>query len=171
MCATPPQIKRQATMKFVTKKDIEAPIDQVWAALSDFEGWERAAMRRGADVARTDTLRSPGVGMAWQGRFQYRGKDRKTDVKLTELVAKTALGFTASSAAIESDARVELIEMSAKRTRLHVTMEVKPRSLGARLFLQSLRLARAKVDRKFETRVSQLAEDLESRFRHPPRKV
>lgn len=157
-------------MKFVTKKDIEAPIDLVWAALSDFEGWERAAMRRGAEVARTDSLRSPGVGMAWQGRFLYRGKERKTDVKLTEMVTKSALGFTGQSSAIEADARVELIEMSIKRTRLHVTMEVKPRSLGARLFLQSLRLARAKVDRKFETRVAQLAEDLETRFRHAPRK-
>lgn len=157
-------------MKFATKKDIEAPLDQVWEALSDFEGWERAAMRRGADVARTDKLRQPGVGMSWQGRFVYRGKERKADVKLTEMVQKSVLGFSGQSAAIEADARVELIEMSAKRTRLHVTMEVKPRSLGARLFLQSLRLARAKVDRKFETRVAAMAQDLETRFRHAPRK-
>lgn len=157
-------------MKFTTKKDIEAPIDQVWQSLADFEGWERAAMRRGADVSRTDSLRSPGVGMSWLGRFLYRGKERRADVKLTELALKTALAFNAVSAAIEADARVELMEMSAKRTRLHVTMEVKPRSLGARLFLQSLRLARAKVDRKFEARVAQLAEDLETRFRHAPRK-
>lgn len=157
-------------MKFSTKKDIEAPIDQVWNALADFEGWERAAMRRGAEVSRTDTLRSPGLGMGWLGRFLYRGKERQVTVKLTELAAKAALGFNGHSNAIEADCRVELMEMSAKRTRLHVTMEVKPRSLGARLFLQSLRLARAKVDRKFETRVSQLADDLEARFRHAPRR-
>lgn len=157
-------------MKFSTKKDIEAPIDQVWNALADFEGWERAAMRRGAEVSRTDTLRSPGLGMGWLGRFLYRGKERQVTVKLTELAAKAVLGFNGQSNAIEADCRVELMEMSAKRTRLHVTMEVKPRSLGARLFLQSLRLARAKVDRKFETRVSQLADDLEARFRHAPRR-
>ena len=43
-------------MKLASKKDVEAPIAQVWAALTDFETWERAAMRRGVEVARTDSL-------------------------------------------------------------------------------------------------------------------
>ncbi|EKD59823.1 MAG: hypothetical protein ACD_54C01115G0002, partial [uncultured bacterium] len=43
-------------MRFATKQDIEAPIADVFRLLSDFESWERAAMRRGAEVARTDKL-------------------------------------------------------------------------------------------------------------------
>mgnify|MGYP006164413985 CR=1 FL=1 len=64
-------------MKLASKKDVEAPIATVWAALVDFETWERAAMRRGVEVARTDQLRAPGVGMSWHARFSYRGKQRK----------------------------------------------------------------------------------------------
>ena len=37
--------------------------------------------------------------------------------------------------------------------------------LGARLFLQSLRLARARVDRSFDQRVAHMAHDIEQRFR------
>ncbi len=36
------------SMKFSTRKDIDAPIDHVFASVSDFQVYERAAMRRGA---------------------------------------------------------------------------------------------------------------------------
>ncbi len=158
-------------MKFSTKKDIEAPLDYVWAAMTDFEAWERAAMRRGADVTRTDSKRSPAAGMGWAAKFRYRGKDRTAEIQLTKMEAPAALCFAGQSAAISAEANVELMEMSAKRTRIHVTMEVTPRSLGARLFLQSLRLARARVDRKYETRIAQLALDIEQRYRQSQRRV
>lgn len=150
-------------MKLATKKDIEAPIAKVWAALSDYEAWERSAMRRGVDVERTDKLTSPGPGMSWTSRFAYRARTRKADMKLTEMTGPGLLAFTLSSDAVDVAAKVELIEMSARRTRMHLTSEVKPRSLGARLFLQSLRLARSKVDRKFDAKVGQLALELETR--------
>lgn len=157
-------------MKLTSKKDIESPIDKVWAAMSDFEAWERAVMRRGAEVSRTDTLPRPAVGMSWLARFIYRGKERKIDIKLSEMSPSSLLGFDAVSAAVEAATRIELIEMSAKRTRLHVSIEVKPRSLGARLFLQSLRLARSKVDRKFDKRIDKLAAEIEQRIGAPARR-
>lgn len=158
-------------MKFTAKKDIEATAAQVWDILTDFEAWERAAMRRGAEVERTDTLRSAGPGMAWRAKAAFRGKPREVDVQLTEMATPAALGFAAQSNALGGVVRVEVMEMSAKRTRLHIALEISPRNLGARLFLQSLRLARARVDRKFETRVSQFAQEIEQRCRSGARRA
>lgn len=152
-------------MKLTTKKDIEAPIAQVWANLADHEAWERSAMRRGVEVERCDTLRESGPGMKWKARFAFRGKPRDAELTLTEMTPQHSLGVTGLSDAIEVASTVELIEMSARRTRLHVVCEIKPRSLGARLFLQSLRLARAKLDRRFDSKIGQLATDLENRAR------
>jgi|TARA_B110000879_G_C10941741_1_gene420139 hypothetical protein len=64
-------------MKFSTKDDIDAPIDVVFQMLCDFETFERAAMRLGAEVQRTDTKSTPGVGTAWRGTFSMRGKRRQ----------------------------------------------------------------------------------------------
>ena len=152
-------------MRFATKQDIEAPIADVFNILSDFEGWERAAMRRGAEVARTDKLRTVGPGMLWATRILYRHKPRDIEIELTGIDPLTQLQFSAVSQAIEAVLVLDLMAFGSKRTRLHVTADVTPRSLTARLFLQSLRLARARVDRKFDQRIAQLAGNIETRYR------
>jgi hypothetical protein len=152
-------------MKFSTKQDIETPAAYLYAALIDFEGWERAAMRRGADVARTDKLRNVGAGMSWHVQFQFRGRKRKMDLRLLNLVPSSKLEFAALSAAIDASTKVEIVEMSAKRARMHVTANITPLTLTAKLFMQSLRLARARADRKFAQRVQTIVTEIEARYR------
>lgn len=152
-------------MKFSTKQDIETPAAYVFAALTDFEAWERAAMRRGADVARTDKMRQAGAGMSWHVAFQFRGRQRKMDLRLLNMIPSSKLEFAALSAAIDATTKVEIVEMSAKRARLHVTANITPLTLTAKLFLQSLRLARARADRKFAQRVQTIVTEIEARYR------
>jgi uncharacterized protein YndB with AHSA1/START domain len=152
-------------MKFSTKQDIEAPAAFVFAALTDFEGWERAAMRRGADVARTDKMRQAGAGMSWHVAFQFRGRQRKMDLRLLNMIPNSKLEFAALSAAIDAATKVEIVEMSAKRARLHVAANITPLTLTAKLFMQSLRLARARADRKFAQRVQTIVTEIEARYR------
>ncbi|GAB1361957.1 hypothetical protein MASR1M32_11930 [Rhodobacter sp.] len=71
-------------MKLTTRQDIEAPLDFVHAKLTDFDQFERMAMRRGAEVERTDRMRTTGPGMAWKVRFAYRRRQRAVQVRLTD---------------------------------------------------------------------------------------
>jgi carbon monoxide dehydrogenase subunit G len=152
-------------MRFSSKQDVEAPADPVFQILSDFETWETAAMRRGVDIERKDKLQQPGAGMRWAAKFAYRGKPREMEVELSQLDPAQMLRFAGVSQALEGVVSIELIEQSPRRTRLHVVVDITPRSLTARLFLQSLRLARAKLDRKFDQRIAMLAGDIELRYR------
>lgn len=152
-------------MRFATKQDIEAPIADVFRDLTDFESWDRAAMRRGAEVDRTDTMTTLAPGISWKAQFSYRSKPRKLTLDLTGVEAPNALAFAARSDALEGQAKIDLLELGARRTRLHVVVDINPRTLAARLFLQSLRLARARIDRKFDQRVAQLAGLIESRYK------
>lgn len=152
-------------MRLTTKQDIEAPLSHVYRVMTDFDGWERAAMRRGAEVSRTDTLRQPGVGMSWKIRAEIRGKVRKMTVKLTEEHLNSRLKFDMDSPSVTGEFFVEMMDLSPKRTRLSVVMEIKPKTLAARLFIQSLKLAKAKVQRRYDTRVSQLATTIEDRYK------
>ncbi len=157
-------------MKLTRREDVEAPVAHVWAILSDTDHWERAALRRGAEVQRLDALETVAPGMGWQLRFAWRGKPRQVTLRLAAVDPGQRIAFTAVSPNISGEASVDLADMGPKRTRLTVVVEVKPRTLGARLVLQGLRLARARVDRRFADRIAALAADIEDRFRRQPRR-
>ena len=44
-------------MKFSAREDIDGAIEDVFRFLTDFEAFERQAIRRNVDVQRTDSLR------------------------------------------------------------------------------------------------------------------
>jgi carbon monoxide dehydrogenase subunit G len=151
-------------MKLSGRTDIGAPVAFVFAALSDFEGWERSAMRRGADVNRTDKLRVPGVGMTWQARFAWRGRERQLQVRLKKLEPTSAMALDFDGPSVEGTLSIELVELASKRTRLLMQVEAKPRTLAARLFVQSLRLAKGRVQRRYDARLTNIAREIEARF-------
>jgi carbon monoxide dehydrogenase subunit G len=155
-------------MKLSGRTDIGAPIAFVFAALSDFEAWERAAMRRGADVHRTDKLRAAGPGMTWQARFAWRGRERNLQVRLTKLQPLLNLAIDFDGPSVEGNLNIDLVELSAKRTRMLMQVDLKPRTLAARLFIQSLRLAKRRVQRRYDARLAAVAQDIEQRFTGQP---
>ena len=59
---------------------------------------------------------------------------------------------------------MELLALSRNRTRLSVTIDLTPKSLSARLLLQSLKLAKNNLTRKFKLRVSEFAEVIEDSY-------
>ena len=152
-------------MKLAAKYDIEAPAAFVFAQLADFEGWERAAMRRGADIMRNDKLGVAGPGMTWDCRFRYRGKDRHATIGLDAISPISALALTGKSAPVNGALQIDILDLATRRTRVEVRLEVRPNTIAARIYLQSLRLARSRVERSFDQRVAQLAVEIEERFR------
>lgn len=152
-------------MKLTAKEDVEAPIGFIYAALTDFGMWEGAAMRRGAEVDRLDRLRKAGPGMEWLVGFVYRGKRRQVNLKLLAMTLDQSLSFNCTAQPAEAALKLDLAEMGPRRTRVTVNLEIKPRTLAARLFVQSLRLAKAKVTRRFSLRLSQIGKDIEERYR------
>ncbi|MDA5092576.1 SRPBCC family protein [Aliiroseovarius sp. KMU-50] len=152
-------------MKFSTREDIAANIEYVFAAVSDFDGMERAALRRGAEVVRTDALAAPGRGMTWQARFPYRNRDRDADLELIKYDAPHGLTLFSKVSGIEAQVRVDLMSLSPHRTRMNLDVELKPKSIPARLLLQSMKLARANMVKRFRHRVADYAQTIEDRVR------
>ncbi|MEC7794673.1 MAG: SRPBCC family protein [Pseudomonadota bacterium] len=152
-------------MKFSTRKDIDAPIDHVFASVSDFQVYERAAMRRGAQVRRLDNQDVKGPGMAWQADFEFRGKKRVLEITLEDYEAPTNLEFLGTSGGLSGACEIELIALSPSKTRLKLSVDLRPQTLSARLLVQSLKLAKGNLDKKFDARVAELSDNVAAQYR------
>lgn len=150
-------------MKFATREDIAAPIEKVFAAVSDFDGFERAALRRGAEVSRTDAMATPGAGMQWKAHFEFRNRARQADLTLRDFDPPNGIGLFALVGGIEAEMRIDLLPLSRQRTRMDLSIELKPTTIPARLMLQSVKLARGNLSKRLAKRVADFADTIEAR--------
>ncbi|NIZ14156.1 SRPBCC family protein [Phaeobacter sp. HF9A] len=149
-------------MHFETQEDIDRPIADVFAAVTDFDSFERAAIRRGVDVQRIGDATTPLDAQAWDAGFQFRGSARKMQIKIQSLNAPDAITYGAAGNGMVGDMALTLQEIAPNRTRMMVQLTLKPKTLAARLLVQSLKLARNKLNRKFRQKVSEFARNAEA---------
>ncbi len=152
-------------MKFSSREDIEASIEDVFQFLCEFESFERQAIRRGAVVQRVDRLQKPGVGMTWDVSFNLRGKKRDLRLTMQDFAPSTSLRLSAKSQGIDGTFDIELIALSRTRTRMLIALDLKPINLSARLLLQSLKLAKSSLNKRFKLRVAEYSKLIEDRLK------
>ena len=157
-------------MKLAAKYDVEAPVDFVYGELVNFNAWEGIALRRGAHVTRTDRLTAPGPGMDWQVNFIFRAKARSTRIHLVSFAPGRQMALSLTSDLADAEVLIDLLDVATTRTRIEVRTEVKPKTFAGRIYLQTLRLARKKVDATYAQRIAQLSVEMEDRYRMPAKR-
>ncbi len=150
-------------MKLSTQQDVEAPIEKVFEAVSDFDQFERTLLKRGAKVERVDELKKAAAGMAWDINFSFRGRKRDAKAVIDELKTPEKVKATAISSGVHGLLDVELRALSNDRTRMKIGVDMKPKTLPARILIQSLKLAQNSLKDRFKNRVAEFAKDIETR--------
>ena len=149
-------------MRFSSRQELAAPQAAVFSALTDFDRFERLARKHGAEVTRHGPVKGPGPGMRFSIRGFYRGRERSLHSEISLFAPDETLGFDAKAAGLHCQARADLAEMTLRRTRIIVGLELRPVSFSGRLLLRSLKLGKSRLARRFDTRVGQLARLLEA---------
>ncbi|MEM7488625.1 MAG: SRPBCC family protein [Pseudomonadota bacterium] len=150
-------------MKFVAVEDIAAPIDHVWAQVADVDRFEARMARR---VGRIDR-RPPGPagpGTTWSGATEVMGKVRDVVVAMDRMTPPQEIALSARTEGMVVEILVQLAAQSPRLTRLTVTTDAKARSLTARVMLQSAKLARKTLARRYKGRVAEFANTVEADF-------
>lgn len=150
-------------MQFSSQTDIAAPLAFVYATLADFDHWEAAARRRGAMVTRLGGPGAPAPGLSWTVRFAFRGKDRAVDLRLVTLQEPGKLAFAAKGRLLEGDLTIDLVPLGEARMRMVVHLAARPLTLGARLMLQSVALAKGRTQGRLDGWLKTFAADVQAR--------
>lgn len=144
-------------MKFSSREDIEAPPAEVFDRLTDYGAHERAVMRRGVRLQRIDGLQETGIGMTWAAQVKFRGKTRNISVELLEYQAQELLQYSMEGSGLSGIFVVDLLALSPRKTRMSVALEVRPKNLTGRMLMQSLRILKVTLNRRFKLRVADYA--------------
>ena len=101
--------------------------------------------------------------MAWDLAFDQRGKRREMRMDMAQLDRPEKIVILGGSEALAIAVEMTVIALTRSKSRLMFEVEVKPRNMRARLMLQTAKLGKAQLDRKFADRVSKFFGDLTTR--------
>ena len=150
-------------MKFSTRQDTDISAEALFHGLSDFPKMERMLMRRGTQVRRLDGDGATAVGSAWQIGFDWRGKARELSLTLAEYQPPERMAFSGSSDQFSLSILMTVVALAPSKSRLIFEVDVQPRGMKARLLLQTAKLGKAQLDRKFAQRIAQFVDNLAMR--------
>ena len=149
-------------MKFESEKEINAPIEKVFEHVSDFAGFENGLKARGAEVKRQDDLAEPGVCLAWDIQYSFRGSRRQANVVIDELRSPNKLKSSAVSSGIVGIVNVRLESLGVNKTKMMIDVNMKSTNLTAKILLKSLTPAKSGLSSRFDNRVGQFAKKIET---------
>ena len=146
-------------MKFVAKEDVALPQQVLFDLMADFQMFERVAIRRGVEITRSGSMASSD-GLKWDCTFEFRGRDRMACVHLDEFSAPEKMAFLITNPALDNRVEITVSALSKKQSRFQVSTVLEPKTLTARLLIQSMKLARSKYNKRFQKRVAEVANEL-----------
>ena len=95
--------------------------------------------------------------------MELRGKLQKIEIELADYEPPNKLIFTGGTDSFDAEVLVELIALSARETRATMTVDLKPKTLAARLILQSARLTKGSITKRIRKRLNKFALEIEDR--------
>lgn len=143
-------------MRFSTRQDADVPAGRMFDAVADFDRLEQMMVKRGARVTRLDPDEdSP---MSWDVEFNWRGRTRNMRVHVTRFDRPRLIEIQGRVESLDISLTAEVTALSHSRSRLDLEAELMPRNMKARLLIQTAKLTRSTLDRKFDEGVARYIE-------------
>ncbi len=147
-------------MKFSTRLDRDLPATELFDVVADLPRVERMLMRRGVKVQRLDPdAATPSIAdFGWLLKFGWRGQPRQLRLERTRLDRPERMTLQGASESLDLVIDASVIALSRQRARLIFETEIRPRNMRARLMIQTAKLGKSQLDRRFERRIEDLVD-------------
>ncbi len=147
-------------MKFSTRQDTDLSAQELFQAVSNFSAIERMMSRRGAGLRRMDSLSQPGAGMNWLISFDWRGRRRELSMELIRYEPSEILEFSGQSDQFGLALNMTVVALTKSKSRFIFEADVTPRSMKSRLILQTAKLGKSQLDKRFAAGIADFVTSL-----------
>ena len=141
-------------MRFSTRVDTDRSSAELFDIISDFSRSERALTARGAQVRRIDPAQDPGTGLGWTIGFNWQGQRRMVRLDVTRFDRPSHVTLDGHSDQFDLSINLTVVALSRVKSRLLFETEVRARNMRARLLLQTAKLGKTQLDRKYDQRIA-----------------
>ena len=152
-------------MRFKATETINGPIEAVFDDFSDIRRIEQELTDRGVGLERLDNDTGLVAGAAWHTVVRVKGRQRDADAQLVEVDRPRSLRLEGKSGGMLMETSFEFTEIGPQTTELEIVVNLRARSVSAKLLLSSFRLARSRMVRGMRKRVAKSARACEARLR------
>jgi hypothetical protein len=150
-------------MKFKAVESINLPVEVVFDDFTDIRRIGKELTDHGIGLERLDNDTGLVPGAAWQTVFSFRGRRRDADAQVVEVERPNLLRLECKSGGMLIETNVEFTKLTPETTEVRVVVNLRARSMSAKVLLSSLRLARSRIVRGMRKRVAKSARACEAR--------
>lgn len=150
-------------MQLTATEILTGHIEEVFVSLTDFSAAEKTALERGVNIRRLDALAEPGVGVRWQIDFFARGRERRAEIEVVKLTKPTSLKYEGHVGGLLFETNVACRVLDSNATEVTVITKLRARSMSARVLIQSMKIARRRVVKRYRQSVRRVLRDVEAR--------
>lgn len=148
-------------MKFSTRIDTNLHAERLFDIVGNFHALERLLIRRGGSVARIDPSNDPDISLGWNIEFEWRGKARRLRLAVTWFDRPDQMMLAGHSETLDLTVVATVVALTRTKSRLISETEIRPRNMKARLMLQTAKLGKAQLDRRYQRLIGDYVQQMQ----------
>ncbi|MCF6305106.1 MAG: SRPBCC family protein [Rhodobacteraceae bacterium] len=151
-------------MKFDYKTTVNAPVEFVFARLTDFEKFEKVGFGNISKFKPIGDIAAPEIGAKWKLRSEFQGRQRSFSLQLRELIENKSVVLGNGSDKFDVEASFGLAKIDDENTGFIFEINSSAKTITGRLIMQTMQLARSRIEKKLATDFDAMRDRMEADY-------
>lgn len=151
-------------MELSYKSTINVPQKFAFARATDFEKFELEGFGKLSRFEPVSDICAPEIGTRWRTSSEFQGRPRRFSLEILALEPHEALVLGNKSEKYDIEAHFGFAEIGPEETGFTFNLAAKAQSITARLILQTIQLARGRIEKSMQSDFQTMAQRMEEAF-------
>jgi len=144
--------------------DINVPQRFAFERATDFALFEEVGFGKLEPFEPRSEIRAPEIGARWRTAAEFQGRPRRFSLQLLELETPEWLVLGNKSEKYDVEARFRFTDMGEAQTAFSFHLVAKAQSITAKLILQTIQLARGRIEKSMQADFEAMAKRMEAAY-------